>query len=147
VKYDSSSGSDEESSNSDMDPVKDAISSKLRLSEEVQMVSRHDSPPTEEKLDVQTPSKVSASRPRKEPRQPRAIQHPFAKRPLLLKQLLLPEVRQTALNLSQVIRFLVDNDFLEDVELKPGDADNPLIEEVTDSATNSTLPSRFEMNG
>jgi len=34
----------------------------------------------------------------------------------------------------------VDNDFLENVELKPGDADNRLIEEVeaaADSAKNS----------
>lgn len=30
-------------------------------------------------------------------------------------------------NLSQAIRFLVANDFLENVELKPGQAENPLI--------------------
>ncbi len=46
----------------------------------------------------------------------------------------------------------MDNEFLENVELKPGDADNPLIEEVeveveveveaaADSAKNSTSPS------
>ena len=38
-------------------------------------------------------------------------------------QLLLPEIRNTVSNLSQAIRFLVDNDFLENVELKPGDAE------------------------
>ena len=37
----------------------------------------------------------------------------------------------------------MDNEFLENVELKPGDADNPLIEEVeveaaTDSVKNTT---------
>jgi len=37
--------------------------------------------------------------------------------------LLLPEIRNTVSNLSQAIRFLVDNDFLENVELKPGDAE------------------------
>jgi len=35
---------------------------------------------------------------------------------------LLPEIRVTVSNLSQAIRFLVDNDFLENVELKPGEA-------------------------
>jgi hypothetical protein len=40
-----------------------------------------------------------------------------------LNQLLLPEIRNTVSNLSQAIRFLVDNDFLENVELKPGDAE------------------------
>jgi len=35
----------------------------------------------------------------------------------------LPEIRNTVSNLSQAIRFLVDNDFLENVELKPGDAE------------------------
>jgi hypothetical protein len=42
-------------------------------------------------------------------------------------QLLLPEIRVTVSNLSQAIRFLVDNDFLRDVELKAGDADNQSI--------------------
>ena len=42
----------------------------------------------------------------------------------------------------------MDNEFLENVELKPGAADNPLIEEVeveatADSAKNSTSPSGF----
>lgn len=45
-------------------------------------------------------------------------------------QLLLPEIRMTVSNLSQAIRFLVDNDFLRDVELKPGQADHTLIEVV-----------------
>jgi hypothetical protein len=35
-------------------------------------------------------------------------------------------------NLSQTIRFIVDNDFFEGVELKPGDA-KPIIEELNTS--------------
>jgi hypothetical protein len=57
-------------------------------------------------------------------------------------QLLLPEVRHTVSNLSQAIRFLVNNNFLENVELTPGDADNPLIEEVeaaADTTKNHTV--------
>lgn len=42
-------------------------------------------------------------------------------------QLLLPEIRHTISNLSQAIHFLVENDFLENVELKPGDADSQRI--------------------
>lgn len=44
----------------------------------------------------------------------------------------------TVSNLSQAIRFLVDNDFLENVELKPGQANDKMIEivgEVDASAT------------
>jgi hypothetical protein len=37
-------------------------------------------------------------------------------------------------NLSQAIHFLVDNDFLEGVELKPGDADSEQIK-VLESAS------------
>jgi hypothetical protein len=36
----------------------------------------------------------------------------------------------TISNLSQAIRFLVDNDFLENVELKPGEANEKRIEVV-----------------
>ena len=36
-------------------------------------------------------------------------------------QLLLPEICITVSNLSQAIRFLVDNDFLQNVELSPGE--------------------------
>jgi hypothetical protein len=45
----------------------------------------------------------------------------------------------------------VDNEFLEDVELTPGAADNPLIKEVeaeaaAESAKISTSPSDFVMD-
>jgi len=56
----------------------------------------------------------------------------------MLYQLLLPEIRMTVSNLSQAIRFLVDNDFLENVELKPGDAAAPGLIEVMDTNENNT---------
>ncbi|KIY47038.1 hypothetical protein FISHEDRAFT_46075 [Fistulina hepatica ATCC 64428] len=46
--------------------------------------------------------------------------YPFTQRPSLLRQLLLPEIRITLSNLSQAMRFIVDNDFFDDFELKPG---------------------------
>jgi hypothetical protein len=42
----------------------------------------------------------------------------------------LPEIRVTVSNLSQAIHFLVDNDFLENVELKPGEVNEKRIEVV-----------------
>lgn len=39
----------------------------------------------------------------------------------------------TVSNLSQAIHFLNENDFLEGVELKPGDADNQLISVLNES--------------
>jgi hypothetical protein len=36
----------------------------------------------------------------------------------------------TVSNLSQTIRFLVDNEFLRDVELKPGQAEEKMIEVI-----------------
>ncbi|KAJ7181746.1 nuclear fragile X mental retardation-interacting protein 1-domain-containing protein [Mycena crocata] len=61
-----------------------------------------------------------------QPKQP--LRNPFASRPTLLRNLLLPEIRITVSNLSQAIRFLVDNDFLQNVELRPGQANEKLIE-------------------
>jgi hypothetical protein len=37
----------------------------------------------------------------------------------------------TVSNLSQAIRFLVDNDFLENVEVKPGQARGKMIEVIS----------------
>lgn len=88
------------------------------------------------------------------PPQPKKVPHnPFASRPTLLRnvsccfpsipfhcshisfgqQLLLPEIRVTVSNLSQAIRFLVANDFLADVEMKPGEAEERLIEVISNS--------------
>ncbi|KAH7931085.1 hypothetical protein BV22DRAFT_999201 [Leucogyrophana mollusca] len=68
-----------------------------------------------------------AQQPKKPPR------NVFASRPTLLRNLLLPEIRITVSNLSQAVRFLVDNDFLRDVELKPGEALEKKIEVVNSS--------------
>ncbi|KAL0951072.1 hypothetical protein HGRIS_007810 [Hohenbuehelia grisea] len=70
---------------------------------------------------MRPPKKQHPPQPKKPP------QNPFATRPSLLRNLLLPEIRITVSNLSQAIRFLVDNDFLRQVELKPGDAANQKI--------------------
>ncbi|KAG1755192.1 uncharacterized protein EDB91DRAFT_1042585 [Suillus paluster] len=65
------------------------------------------------------------------PPQPKPLpRNPFASRPTLLRSLLLPEIRITVSNLSQAIRFLVDNDFLRGVEMKPGEAQQKMIEVV-----------------
>ncbi|PPQ88611.1 hypothetical protein CVT25_010187 [Psilocybe cyanescens] len=57
--------------------------------------------------------------------QPKLLpKNPFGSRPTLLRNLLLPEIKVTVSNLSQAIRFIVDNDFLRNVELKPGQADD-----------------------
>ncbi len=41
----------------------------------------------------------------------------------------------TVSNLSQAIRFLVDNDFLDNVELKPGQANERMIEVIGEQPT------------
>ncbi|CCM05162.1 uncharacterized protein FIBRA_07371 [Fibroporia radiculosa] len=72
-------------------------------------------------------------------KQPRRPPHnPFASREPLLRNLLAPEIRMTVSNLSQAIRFLVDNDFLQNVELRPGAASEKMIE-VIGSSENVTL--------
>lgn len=52
-------------------------------------------------------------------------------------KLLLPEIRMTISNLSQAVRFLVDNDFLDGVELTPGEAERKLIQVLTQSDPHS----------
>jgi hypothetical protein len=102
------------------------------------------------------PKAESANRPRRAPPpQPKKPpRNPFAARPSLLRnvsesiiatllvfphdcadgrarlfiKLLLPEIRVTVSNLSQAIHFLVENDFLKNVELKPGEANEKRIE-------------------
>ena len=85
------------------------------------------------------------SQPKKPPR------NPFASRSTLLRnvlriftcpncsndlvKLLLPEIRVTVSNLSQAIHFLVENDFLHDVELRPGEAQERMIEVLESSET------------
>jgi len=43
-----------------------------------------------------------------------------------LRALLAPDIRATVSNLSQAIRFLVANDFLEGVETRPGEAEEEM---------------------
>lgn len=59
--------------------------------------------------------------------------NPFASRPVLLRNLLLPEIRVTISNLSQAIRFLEDNDFLRNVEMKAGEAQDDMIQVINAS--------------
>jgi len=82
------------------------------------------STPTRVESAVDHPRRIRPPQPKKPPR------NPFAARSSLLRNLLLPEIRVTVSNFSQAIRFLVDNDFLENVELKPGEANEKRIEVV-----------------
>ncbi|KAF8912747.1 hypothetical protein CPB84DRAFT_1759390 [Gymnopilus junonius] len=80
-------------------------------------------PPDNETVHIPKVAFTDTSVIKKVPLQPRMPpKNPFASRPTLLRNLLLPEIRVTISNLSQAIRFLVDNDFLREVELKPGQA-------------------------
>jgi hypothetical protein len=45
----------------------------------------------------------------------------------------------TISNLSQAIRFLVDNEFLENVELKPGEANEKMIEVIGEVSNPTTV--------
>lgn len=45
----------------------------------------------------------------------------------------------TISNLSQAIRFLVDNDFLDNVELRPGQADEKMIEVIESTTDEPTV--------
>ena len=75
------------------------------------------------------PSKTvnsTSKRPRRKRQPPKPKHNPFSRsrpnqRPLL-RSLLDNEVKVTLSNLSQAIRFIVANDCLKNVELKPGDA-------------------------
>ncbi|KAF7310977.1 Nuclear fragile X mental retardation-interacting protein 1 [Mycena chlorophos] len=81
---------------------------------------------------------VAQAVPRPRPQQPRnPVHNSFASRPTLLRNLLLPEIRVTVSNLSQAIRFLVNNDFLQNVELKPGQANEKRIEIIDEQSAES----------
>ncbi|KAF8501898.1 nuclear fragile X mental retardation-interacting protein 1-domain-containing protein [Gautieria morchelliformis] len=122
-----------EESGSDMDPVKDALSSKVdpglhgpkaNPDQDIQHITKDDPPATPDLSSTRMCRPLRRRKPMPQPRS--APQNPFT-RPSLLRNLLLPEIRHTVSNLSQAIHFLVDNDFLEGVELKPGDADSQQI--------------------
>lgn len=99
---------DEESSGSDMDPVKDAVSSKAPPSvaaAPLQPQSQQQRPPQQ--------------RPRKRPRD--APRNPFEPRHLL-RALLGSEIERHVDAVAQVVRFVVRNGFLRGVELREGQA-------------------------
>ncbi|KAL5518885.1 hypothetical protein ACEPAH_568 [Sanghuangporus vaninii] len=131
--------SDDESSTSgsDMDPEKDAISSKPPPGHDAIIEEEISSEKVEEVEATKNASpQVMEPIARKSVRYPKAPpsqRNPFANRSSLLRNLLLPEIRMTVSNLSQAIHFLVENDFLEDVELNPGDADNKPIEVISET--------------
>ncbi|KAH7911954.1 hypothetical protein BJ138DRAFT_1149494 [Hygrophoropsis aurantiaca] len=85
--------------------------------------------PTANKSSNNNVPKPVVKKPAQQPKVP--TRNPFASRPKLLRNLLLPEIRITVSNLSQAIRFLVDNDFLRNVEAKPGEASEKRIEVVS----------------
>lgn len=63
----------------------------------------------------------------------------------MLAQLLSVPINNTLSQLTQTIRFLVANDMLENVELKPGDAEEEnrrrmLVQEVGDAPADESAP-------
>ncbi|UZJ54249.1 hypothetical protein CBS101457_003569 [Exobasidium rhododendri] len=129
----SSSSDDEEASGSDMDPEKDAVSSKIapqavfldetnlkpcrfyqqgRCSFGDKCRDRHDAPTTAQ---TSTPAPKKRKRPRMQSPNPFEAPH-------LLRALLKNEIAQHVNYVAQVIRFLVRNEYLIDVEEKEGDA-------------------------
>ncbi|KAJ4486250.1 hypothetical protein J3R30DRAFT_1474647 [Lentinula aciculospora] len=123
---------DTDGSDSDSEP--EVLSSKPPPGLEQQM----DEPDTTSSVSTRTKPKVMCKKLPPQPKKP--TPNPFAPRTGLLRNLLLPEIRMTVSNLSQAIRFLVDNDFLDGVELKPGEANAKLIQ-VVGSETNETSAS------
>lgn len=88
---------------------------------------------------------VPLAKPLRPPPQPKKPPRtPFVSRPDLLRKLLLPEIRITVSNLSQAIRFLVDNDFLQGVESTPGERREKMIEIVSSSDGTTTDHSKEE---
>ncbi|KAG8748937.1 hypothetical protein FRC12_013706 [Ceratobasidium sp. 428] len=145
---DSSSDSNlDDASESDMDPVRDAVSSKVASVQGMYLdVQPTESNNPELPKDINQPaSNQPAAQVKKRDNKKRAVQppkpayNPFDQRPDLLRSLLMPDIQATVSNLSQAIRFLVANEFLENVELKPGDAENVLVQPVsTDPIEHST---------
>ncbi|TEB39289.1 hypothetical protein FA13DRAFT_1761289 [Coprinellus micaceus] len=124
-----SGDSDNDTSSSDSDEPPEVVSSKKEVGPSApETVDKPLAP-----ADVTGPEETASqqklaerNRPPQQPKQP--PRNPFANRPSLLRNLILPEIRVTVSNLSQAIRFLVDNDFLQGVELKPGEASEPPIQ-------------------
>ncbi|KAF5374956.1 hypothetical protein D9758_000193 [Tetrapyrgos nigripes] len=125
------------SDDSDDDSEPEVVSSKV--SSKVDTIASHQTN-TDALVEDPKPAPKETKPPvlNRQPRQPkRPPPNPFAPKTSLLRNLLLPEIRMTVSNLSQAIRFIVDNDFLRDVEVKPGEADEALIK-VESSTTIDT---------
>ncbi|TDL28491.1 hypothetical protein BD410DRAFT_712189 [Rickenella mellea] len=144
VSADSDSDTDS-TSGSDMDHAKHAITSKPPARTDPDLLLVADVPMDHQREDngdipLGLQDSISTSRPvigTSVTRQPKKQPfNSFTHRPSLLRNLLLPEIRMTVSNLSQAIRFLVDNDFLEGVELTPGEADKQRIEVVHETNVN-----------
>ncbi|KAJ3920686.1 hypothetical protein F5877DRAFT_37536 [Lentinula edodes] len=120
---------DRDGSASDSDSEPEVLSSKPPPVPEKQV----NVPQITSSVPTQSNPKTVAKNPRPQPKKPPP--NPFAPRTSLLRNLLLPEIRMTVSNLSQAIRFLVDNDFLDGVELKPGEADAVPIQVVGSVST------------
>ncbi|KAH9039894.1 hypothetical protein EDB84DRAFT_1267732, partial [Lactarius hengduanensis] len=121
-----------ESSSSDVEPEKPQIDTNVPLKIDpcpagAGVTASPAHPPT---IPSTGPTDSSRRAPPPQPKKP--PRNPFAARTSLLRSLLLPEIRMTVSNLSQAIHFLVDNDFLENVELVPGQADEKRIEVVSE---------------
>ncbi|KAJ3559774.1 hypothetical protein NM688_g143 [Phlebia brevispora] len=131
---------DMRSSDSDSDGPPEVVSSKIAV-----RLGQGDVTEMKNEVAFETPQTLDVTlKPPKKPlpKQPRRPSHnPFGTRPTLIRNLLLPEIRMTVSNLSQAIRFLVDNDFLENVELKPGQANERRIEVIGEGTeTDSNHP-------
>ncbi|KAF8507184.1 nuclear fragile X mental retardation-interacting protein 1-domain-containing protein [Russula emetica] len=120
VAYGSSSDAELEKPHAVNDQPGPTITSSSRNGPEAVSASQQSSLPKAESAN--RPRRAPPSQPKMPPR------NSFAARPSLLRNLLLPEIRVTVSNLSQAIHFLVENDFLENVELKPGEANEKRIE-------------------
>ncbi|KAJ3757354.1 hypothetical protein EV360DRAFT_46189 [Lentinula raphanica] len=99
-------------------------------------------PPSGEPIDEPTLSTAvpiliqPRQNPKQWPRQPKKLPHnPFAPKTSLLQKLLLPETQMTVSNLSQAIRFIVDNNFFDGVELTPGEAAANPIQVISSETT------------
>ncbi|QRV76244.1 nuclear fragile X mental retardation-interacting protein [Ceratobasidium sp. AG-Ba] len=130
-----SSAESKDDSGSDMDPVLDALSSKVAPNEciDIDLADANGEQSLEGARQPDTqmrkqPFKKRAAQP------PKTAYNPFDQRPNLLRNLLKPDIQATVSNLSQAIRFLVANDFLDNVELKPGEASDVLVQPLDDSS-------------
>ncbi|KAI0348494.1 hypothetical protein BDW22DRAFT_1416676 [Trametopsis cervina] len=126
------------SNDSDSDSPPEVISSKTETIPPLVMEPPLERHGESDRHSLQAVRKPFTKQPRRQP------QNPFASRPALLRNLLLPEIRNTVSNLSQAIRFLVDNNFLDNVELKPGQAERKMIEVIHEDNVAMTDESALE---